>query len=255
VRLEPTRIEDVPVPELSGLALSTDGAGRARVLAIGDRNAELAHAALTDEPLEWTVVDLERFGLDRSQLEGIAAMDDGRILLLRESPPLVHVLDLDAERAETITLVPGDGGRLGDIFDDASSSGEGLVPLDDGRLLVAKEKNPPLLVGFGPATDRNTLQAVVAWEIDGVDDLSALAVSGSELYCLSDQSRCIVVIDLPLDLDAERVRVRETWELDVPKRRGADGKPEGLAVTDDGRLLVGLDTKEPTANLCWYNRP
>ncbi len=37
VRLEPTRIEDVPVPELSGLALSTGRAGRARLLAIGDR--------------------------------------------------------------------------------------------------------------------------------------------------------------------------------------------------------------------------
>jgi uncharacterized protein YjiK len=255
VRLEPTRIEDVPVPELSGLALSTDGAGRARLLATGDRNAVLAHAELTDEPLVWTVVDLARFGLDRSQLEGIATMADGRVLLLRESPPLVHVLDLDAERAETITLVPGEGGGLDDIFDDESSSGEGLAPLGDRRLLVAKEKNPPLLIEFGPATGADTLVALVAWRIDGVDDLSALAISGSELYCLSDQSRCIVVVDLPLDPDAEQVRVRETWKLDIPKRPGPDGKPEGLVVTDDGRLLVGLDTKEPTANLCWYDRP
>ena len=44
-------------------------------------------------------------------------------------------------------------------------------------------------------------------------------------------------------------------ELDVPERDGADGEPEGLVVTDDGTLLVGLDTEQPTADLCWYDRP
>jgi uncharacterized protein YjiK len=254
VRLEPTRIEDVPVPELSGLALSTGRAGRARLLAIGDRKTVLAHAELTDEPLDWTVVDLERFGLDRSQLEGIATTADGSVLVLCESPPVVHVLDLDTERVETISLLPG---GLDDVFDDSASSGEGLVPLGDRRLLVAQEKKPPLLVEFGPSDDdaTGTLQALAAWKVEGVDDISDLAVSGGELYCLSDQSRCIVVVDLPLDPDDREARVREAWELDVPERDGPDGKPEGLVVTDDGTLLVGLDTEEPTANLCWYDRP
>ena len=257
MRLEPTRIEDVPVPELSGLALSTDGAGRARLLAIGDRKTVLAHATLTDEPLDWIVVDLERFGLDRAQLEGIATTADGRILLLCETPPLVHVLDLETGRAETIALVPADDGELHDVFDESSSSGEGLVPLGDRRLLVAQEKDPPLLVEFGPAAGDapGTLQARAAWKVDGVDDISDLAVAGGELFCLSDQSRCIVVVDLPLDPDADRAGVRKRWELDVPERDGADGKPEGLVVADDLTLLVGLDTRQPRANLCWYDRP
>ena len=217
----------------------------------------LAHATLTDEPLDWTVVDLERFGLDRAQLEGIATTADGRVLLLCETPPLVHVLDLDTEQAETIALVPADDGALDDVFDESSSSGEGLVPLGDRRLLVAQEKDPPLLVEFGPPTDDSTgtLQALAAWKIDGVDDISDLAVAGSELYCLSDRSRSIVVVDLPLDPASERAHVRETWELDVPERDGPDGKPEALVVTGDGTLLVGLDTEQPTANLCWYDRP
>jgi hypothetical protein len=33
-----------------------------------------------------------------------------------------------------------------------------------------------------------------------------------------------------------------------------DGKPEGLVVTADGTFIVGLDTRRPTANLCWYPR-
>ena len=245
------------MPELSGLALSFGRAGRARLLAIGDRKTELAHATLTGEPLEWTVVDLQRFELDRAQLEGIATTADGKILVLCDSPPVVHVLDLDTERAETIALVAAGDGGLDDVFDESSSSGEGLVPLGDRLILVAQEKDPPLLVEFGPPADDApaTLQALAAWKLDGVEDISDLAVAGGELYCLSDQSRCIVVVDLPLDPGAERARVREQWELDVPERGGPDGKPEGLVVTDDGTLLVGLDTEQPTANLCWYDRP
>jgi uncharacterized protein YjiK len=244
VRLKPTRIEDVPIPELSGLALS----GK-RLLAIGDRKTVLAHAELSDERLGWTVVDLERYGLDRAQFEGIATAPDGTILVLRESPPRVHTLDLDGDRAETITLAAGD------LFDDSASAGEGLVPLGGGRLLVAKEKDPPLLVEFGRDDGTDSLQARAAWRVDGVEDISDVAVSGGHLYCLSDKSRKIVVVDLPLDADNERVRPTGEWELDVPERDDEpDGKPEGLVVTDDGALIVGLDTRSPTANLVWYER-
>ena len=245
MRLEPTRIEDVPVPELSGLAMSGT-----RLLAIGDRKSVLAHAELTDDRLAWTVVDLERYRLDGAQFEGIATASDGTILVLRESPPRVHALDLDGERADTITLVAGD------MFDESASAGEGLVSLAERRLLVAKEKDPPLLVEFGPTDGADTLQASSAWNVDGVKDISDLAVSGGQLYCLSDQSRKVVVVDLPLDADADRARPTGEWELDVPERDDEpDGKPEGLVVTDGGTLIVGLDTESPTANLVWYERP
>ena len=67
MKLTPTRIEDVPVPELSGLALSAVGGRPARttLLTIGDRKSVLARAVLTDGPLEWTRVDLDRFGARR----------------------------------------------------------------------------------------------------------------------------------------------------------------------------------------------
>ena len=162
-----------------------------------------------------------------------------------------------------------------DIFDDAASSGEGLVPLRGDRLLVAQEKHPPLLVEFGargaePAgvsvdslavpdspwecrSDR--LQALAAWRLDGLDDISALAVAGDVLYCLSDQSRCVVAVELPLDPGSRRAEVADRWDLRVPDRSGEpDGKPEGLVVAADGTFIVGLDTKTPDANLCWYPR-
>jgi uncharacterized protein YjiK len=161
---------------------------------------------------------------------------------------------------------------LAEIFDDSTSAGEGLVALHRGRLLVAKEKDPPLLVEFGPpgrpegiaadsfpaageAVDAPSgrLQASAAWSVDEVEDISDLWFGGGSLYCLSDQSRCVVTVDLPLRPDSDRARTNDRWNLEVPERRGEpDGKPEGLVVTDDGTLIVGLDTTTPTENLCLY---
>jgi uncharacterized protein YjiK len=274
VKLEPVRVEDVPVPELSGLAVTGTADGALELLAIGDRKSVLARATLTDDPLRWTVIDVERIGLggDRPQFEAISATADGTILLLCEDPPVVVALRPGDGGIDRIALVPGDRGLLADVFDKSSSSGEGLLPLSDGRFLVANEKDPPLLVEFGPrgaeaagvqpdslltTTDRlaptgSELHALAAWKVDGVDDISDLAFPGGVLYCLSDQSRRVVTIELPLEPNSNRARVGEKWDLEVPERDGEpDGKPEGLVVVG-GSLIIGLDTETPRANLCWY---
>ena len=249
MRLRPTRIEDVPVPELSGLALA--GGDRPRLLAIGDRKRVLAHATLTDGPLDWSVVDLGGYGLEREhgQFEGIATAADGKVLVLCEDPPVVLVLDLDTKGVESVALA-------GDLFEESSSSGEGVTLLADGRLLVAKEKDPPMLVELGPLeAGAEELHTLATWKLDGVEDISDLTVAGDQLFCVSDQSRRVVAVQLPLDPDAERARITDEWDLDVPDRDDEpDGKPEGLVVTDDGTFIAGLDTKTPTANLCWYRR-
>jgi uncharacterized protein YjiK len=275
MKLRPERIEDVPVPELSGLALVTRANGPPQLLAIGDRRSVLARAVLTDAPLDWTVVDLDQHGLtgSRGQLEGVAGAGDGTILVLSEGPPLVWAFDVAGDDAKRIPLVAGRQGVLRDVFADASSAGEGLLPLRDGRLLVAQEKDPALLIELGPRGARPagvdaqsfvttgagwtpsdaSLHALAAWGVGDVDDISDLALSAGALYCLSDKSRRVVVIDLPLDPDADRAVAAHGWDLRVPKRDGEpDGKPEGLVVTDDGTLIVGLDTESPSANLCWY---
>ena len=100
-----------PGTELSGLALSRRG-GSGGLLAIGDQQDGMAHATLTEEPLDWSVVDLERFGLDRAQVEGIATTADGRILLLCETPPLVHVLhSTPSRRRRSCSCPPTTGAR------------------------------------------------------------------------------------------------------------------------------------------------
>jgi uncharacterized protein YjiK len=272
VKLKPTRIEDVPVPELSSLALADPG-GQLRLLAIGDRKRTLAQAVVSGEPLAWMVLDLDRYGTtsDHGQFEGIAVTSDGHILVLCEDPPLVLVFHPARRQAESITLLPGERGVLRDVFRNAASAGEGLLPLSDGHLLLAKEKDPPLLVEFAPPGEpasgvsassfpttgewprAETLCAVAAWSVEGVRDISDLAIAGARLYCLSDQSQRVVALELPLEASTDRARADERWDLRVPKRKGEpDGKPEGLAVTASGTLIVGLDTATPSANLCWY---
>jgi uncharacterized protein YjiK len=273
VKLRATRIEDVPIVELSSLALVADEAGQLQLLAIGDKHSRLARATLTDDPLDWTVVELGRGGGGDTQFEGIAAGGDGTVLVLTEDPPRVTVLGPDGGPAERIKLVAGDRGVERDVFEESASAGEGLLLLTGGRLLIAKEKDPPLLVEFGPPGTAAIgvsgtsfpapgepldalgvhLQALAAWRLDDVEDVSDLAHRRGSLYCLSDQSRRVVVVDLPLDPDGGRARIGDGWDLRVPERRGEpDGKPEGLVVLEDGTFVVGLDTKSPRDNLCWY---
>jgi hypothetical protein len=282
MKLRAERIEDVPVPELSGLALmSRRGGSGLDLLAVGDRRSRLARADLSGEPLDWSSVDLGD-DASRGQFEGVAGAA-GSILVLCEHPSVVLVLDEDGrgagggnggDGAPTVELRGGRGtGR--DVFDEPASAGEGLVPLREGRLLVAQEKDPPLLVEFGPrdvdaagvttgsfldAGERlgamdDRLHAVASWKIDDVADVSDLAFAGGTLYCLSDQSRRVVAVELPLDPGSSRARVTDAWDLGVPeRRREPDGKPEGLVVAPDGTFIVGLDTVTPSANLCWYRR-
>lgn len=274
MELRPARIEDVPVLELSGLAL-TAGTETPDLLAIGDRKSVLVRAALTDGPLDWSSLELDGHGGQDGQFEGVAVSGDGTVLLLREDPPTVSVVDPTGTLARTVVLEPGDRRHLGGVFDEAASCGEGLVQLCGGRLLVAQEKHPPLLVEFGPRgaepvgvppdsvavddgawdSDGDRLQALAAWKVDGLDDISDLALAGGVLYCLSDQSCRVVAVELPLDPGSHRAEVAEHWNLKVPDRSGEPtGKPEGLVVSADGTFIVGLDTRTPTANLCWYPR-
>jgi uncharacterized protein YjiK len=276
VKLRPVRVEDVPVPELSGLALDTSGSSPPRLLAIGDKKSSVVAAPLTADVLEWKTFDLARHGVDRkrSQLEAIATAGDGTILVLCEDPPVVWRIDPGAGRADRIPLVAGEKGELSQVFEEASSAGEGLLALRGGRLLVAKEKDPPLLLELGPlgaeasGVDADAfgwgaagshdvateLQVLAAWELDDIDDVSDMSFADGVLYCLSDQSQRVVAVDLPLDAESGKIRITGSWELRVPERRGEpDGKPEGLVVTSDGTFLVGLDTETPSDNLCWYD--
>jgi hypothetical protein len=148
------------------------------------------------------------------------------------------------------------------------------VFLPGGHLLVAKEKDPPALIEFGPPRARSRglarggalaegarwpiragehrYVALAVWRPDkalarACDDFSDLEVGpDGRLYLLSDKSESIARLqDLPAGGGAAELSM--AWRL-----RGLEGKPEGLAFTANGRAVVALDTRKARHNLVLF---
>ena len=151
------QVLSIPIREVSGLCIHRPSGGAPRLVAIGDATLELAWAPLVpgEEP-RWEVADLTALGIDDagrgSQFEAIATEAEGLVLILREYPAVVHVIDSRKRRlVSTIELVIRDqDGVRPPRAGAAASLGEAMLPLQDGRLFVSKEKDPPLLFEFGP---------------------------------------------------------------------------------------------------------
>jgi SdiA-regulated len=255
-RLRVTRTFSIPLAEVSGLAVRHAG-GRSELLAIGDATAGLARADLVGgEPGEWRVHRIE--GVDDgdgSQLEAVAVGSDGRILLLRESPPALMRLDEGGVSVERTLRgeVGDDPGWLAVRGEESNSLGEGLALGPGGELVLAKEKRPSALLearltDAAVILERHWLLAPsLAEEMADVSDL-AFGPDG-RLYLLSDQSSTIA--RLPAGWrDATEVEAESVWRLP-----GEIEKAEGLVVLPDGRALVAVDRKKAKHNLFLLEPP
>ncbi len=156
-----SRTEDVPLEEVSGICLRRGPAGAMQVVAIGDRAAIGAWATIPDDPggpVTWQTIPLTglagtRLPADDPQIEAVCADGAGRVLLLQESPARVELVDPPGGRVvASIDLeVPAGHPLAASWADPDGSRGEGAVFLANGHLLVAKEKDPPAFIEFGPA--------------------------------------------------------------------------------------------------------
>jgi hypothetical protein len=257
------------------------------LLTVGDRVATAAWVPLPRGDAElpdWQTVDISRLAGSRlplrdPQVEAVCADGQGRVLLLQESPARVELIDpAEARAVASIALdVPGRGELAESWSDPDGSRGEGVVLLPGGHLLVAKEKDPPAFLEFGPlgAHSRGfrrgkALPPGAAWPIEAGEhryvalavwrpdpplskacvDFSDLEVGpDGRLYLLSDQSASIARIgDLPPGGGIAPLAAR--WKL-----RKIEGKPEGLALTPTGRAIVALDTREARHNLVLFDPP
>jgi hypothetical protein len=271
------RVLDIPIREVSGLCIHRPPDGPPTLVAIGDATLELAWAALVEgqEP-RWEVADLSRLGLATggpgpgSQFEAIATDALGHVLILREYPAVVHVIDPRERRLlTTIELLVRDGDGLRPPRRKAAASlGEAMLPLRDGRLLVSKEKDPPLLFEFGPSGAQalgvdggRLLGPGEAWAVpEGVAarlealerafehrfrDISDVAAGpDGRIYLLSDQSSRVARLPASLPAPGEAVAADGTWKLE-----GRPDKAEGLELLPDGRAIVAIDEKKGRGNL------
>ena len=281
------RVEDVPLREVSGICLRRGPGGELTLLALGDRAATAAWIVEpADDParLDWQRVDLTgiegtRLPMDDPQIEAVCADGTGRVLLLQEWPPRTELIDPATRRvAASVALeVPGDDRIARSWSDHRSSHGEGAVLLARGHLLIAKEKDPSVLLEFGPPGEApigfsrgGGLPPGEAWAIGPGDhryvplaawspdtalakacaDFSDLEIGpDGHLYLLSDKTSSIARLS-DLVPAGGTVSAAATWRLG-----DQGGKPEGLAFTPNGRAIVGLDTRKARHNLVLFEPP
>ncbi len=281
------RVEDVPLREVSGICLRRGIGGELTLLALGDRAATAAWFVQPSDdtaPVDWQHSDLTgfegtRLPSDDPQIEAVCADGAGRVLLLQEWPPRTELIDPASRRvvASIALEVPGHEALARAWADPNSSHGEGAVFQSGGHVLIAKEKDPPLLIEFGPPGDAafgfsrggglppgnpwsiapgdHRYVPLAIWTPDKVlaracADFSDLEIGpDGHLYVHSDKSASIARLsDLPAT--GGTVSATATWRLG-----DQGGKPEGLAFTPNGRAIVGLDTRKARHNLVLFEPP
>ena len=267
----------IPAHELSGLGLRRRRDGGEEMLAVSNNSFRV----LSSDTGPGATISRSR-SLDdavaahtkgnASEWEGIAADGAGRIFVLQEEPGHVFVFDSAAKHLiQAIALhVPDSGaGWERSWRRHHNARGETLVLLDRGRIPVIKQKDPVVLVEFGPRDDRapdirflahgdqfelpvaDELRPRRTWLLDGaaareLESISDAAVLGDRLFVLSAASRCIAELEpLPAGGGAAGLK-REPWTVpdDIEQ-------PEGLVVLPASRrpiVAADLERGDPRDN-------
>jgi SdiA-regulated len=273
--------------EVSALCVRRASADRQELLAVGDEDFVVHMAVLEGDSLRHrrreSARDLLPVKVSRggggSEWEAVAADGAGRIFALRESTATVFVFSPNlAQLDHTIhlDLEGSDNAHARRLLDDPNAGPEGLLLLKGGHLLVLKQRDPIVVIEFGPrdhpqkglsgdaylALDRSfelsdgsrtTLHALASWELDPraeatVESANDLALDDrARLHAVSSKSRCIYELD-PADARNGRLSIAHLWKLPGGLQAGNDRRAEGLTFDDRGRPLVALDVKDRTEN-------
>jgi hypothetical protein len=276
---------NVPIAEVSGLAIvrpgtKASGTGNTDTIslyAIGDASYEIA--SLHINPLSGDasvhVSDaapiLGKRTRDDSQWEAVATDSQDTICMMSETRSEVSCLDLDLKKSRgTFKLDVSGIKQLDRAWQDRPNSrGEGMILMKNGHVLILKEKQPSMLIEFGPKGDspmgyspdtllgyRETFTippqsepwvALKAWEFS--DRLGELARDASEItlgpdgrvYLLSQESSTLIRLEKALKPDEGKVNVDHDayWKLPA----GIE-KAEGLVIDADMHPWIGIDIKQ-----------
>lgn len=281
-QLQIIAVADLPLLEISGLGQRRGRDGTRQLLAVGDE--EFTIVVIEIGP-EWGDLTCRRVRLEHllqgehashgSQWEAADGDASGKVFVLQETPTKLFVINPGLDQLlATVNLPLGSIAQLAPATGhSANLQGEGLVLLKNGHVLVAKEKEPPVLIEFGPAgapaqgasprllfsgfapfplpdPGVASFEPLRVWNLDSsardvIKDISDIAVApDGGLYALSDESRCIARLETDLKATEEQLSVSIAWEL--PREIH---QPEGLVILDDMVPVVAIDRREPQRNL------
>lgn len=190
---------------------------------------------------------------------------------------------LDArERTIELDVNAGPDTRAPKLLEDANKGPEGILLLEGGRLLVVKQKDPVLLIEFGPPQDGNStfepcghlalldrfelpadrdgeLVPLHSWLLldedgDGLESANDLAVDGEgNLNVLSSHSRSIY--ELPArSSEGGEMMAEGRWRLPDEMGLSPDRRAEGLTFDGQGRPVVAIDARDEHENLFLLKR-
>jgi hypothetical protein len=260
------------------------------LLAVGDEDFAVVSTEIDDH--RGTLADTRRDDLrpvlrntpidlrSGSGFEGVASDRDGTIVLLQEEQArlLVFAPDLTRLLHTLVLAVPADDPALNPAWHrEPNSRGEGLLLLQHGHVLIAKERDPPCLIEFGPPGDRPTgvtadtvlapnepfqrpdtteteLVPLAVWQLSEatattlptINDL-ALGPDG-RIYALSSHTQVIARMEQRLT-PGERASATAAWQITDEIPGGRNARPEGLTFLPSGRPVIGIDTQQPDNNL------
>jgi sugar lactone lactonase YvrE len=251
--------------DASGLCLTPSG----ELLVVADRGPQIYRLEIPREGdtagLSLVAGDLATAGptlrklasSGRLDCEGIATDAQGRIFLCEESRRLVMRLAAGGEDVELLNL---DVTSVADRFSgtDRNASFEG-IGVGGGRLYLANERNPPLIMSW----DLGTGQFRDAWVAEpvrrgfGPIHYSDLSWYDGRLFVLLRHQRAI------LEWDPDQRRVVAQYDYGVIEgtrelryvRRYPTGLMEGLAVDAEGFWLVSDNNGESRVAVAGDRRP
>ena len=282
--LEPVASLDVPLQDISGAEVVMSRTGRQMLWLVSETDAVALVAEVGKDgiPGTWRRIPLSECDGGSAamfhSMEAVTVDGLGRLVVLTENPPRVALVDpTDRWVAACASLVvTGKFPRTRRTWGvDSTVKGEGVLLLQDGHLLVAKERSPVVWGEWGPdshfpmglsretllgddegwAPPPDRLVLLHRWTLqpdpggETLTDVSDMSVGpDGRIWVISEKDRRIGRLPPLMSPETETVHLDGLWALGGARTK----HPEGLAIGRDGTIYVARDTKKPKGNLLIY---
>lgn len=290
---------NIPIREISGLYYNPDNQ---RLTAVGDKYAKYHVSRLSDNHLapieskEFNHAILDRYSVCQnkqipmcnslnaqltSQWEAVDSDASGQLFFLHEQLATIFVYNQINKQITTTINLEGFSDTNSDLNLSKSISrknsvkknalAEGFILLNNGHILVVKEREPSAIIEYGPKEDSASnyrpsqwlghnkifpiptqsdqsikLHPLKVWTIDKdypSCDLSELKTDPTGLlYALSQSCKMIMQIG-DLDITEKYFTVKKSWKLPEYIK-----KAESFIIFDSKRFIVAQDIKSIKEN-------
>lgn len=265
----------LPIKEISGLCWvkgSDKTNQKIAIIADDDDHVYILDWARRSKSLELKKIDLNKLAGKKFNggWESIASDKTGRIFIQQEEEGNIVVLSPDLDKITHQIKLHITSNLNKDIQwgKQKNSAGEGMLLLENGHILITKEKKPFRLIEFSanksssngynktmslmtnnpfplPIKDgEHTYYSTKAWKLQSADekkikDVSEISLnSEGEIFLLSDKSHLVAHIESNLKTSQNELQIKKIYSLP-----SSFNKAEGMVIDSKGRPIIAIDQK------------